>query len=230
MYRNFTAASFSTRLVVLFTGLALALAGGLNALQLLSLRSELIDRAKAELTNAARVSAVQVINRVEDMQKDARLVAAMPQAERFLRDVTSGTPGPGITERRAAMEQVLTGVLQARSPYAQVRLIGLADDGLELARVDAGPEGPRAVPVDALQAKSAEPYMQPLLTGTPPHRRLCRAGQPEPREWPHRTVCSCHAPLRAADGRTGRADRGGCGHQCLCRAPLCGDGHGPCAR
>ena len=168
MYRHFTTASFGTRLVVLFMGLALALAGGLSALQLLSLRSELIDRAKAELTNAARVSAVQVIDRVEDMQKDARLVAAMPQAERLLRDVTSGMPAPDITERRTALEQVLTGVLQARSPYAQVRLIGLADDGLELARVDAGPEGPRAVPVDALQAKSAEPYMQPLLTGTPP--------------------------------------------------------------
>ena len=94
MYRNFTAASFGTRLVVLFTGLALALAGGLNALQLLSLRSELINRAKAELTNAARVSAVQVIDRVEDMQKDTRLVAAMPQAERFLRDVTSAPPVP----------------------------------------------------------------------------------------------------------------------------------------
>ncbi len=165
MYRNFIAASFGTRLVALVTGLTLALALGLSLLHQVTFRSDLLGRAEEHLTNVARMASVRVFDRVKGMQNDAALIAATPQARTLLRDVTTGAD---TAASRAALEQLLTGVLQARGSYAQVRLIGLAGHGLELARVEAGPEGPQAVPADALQVKGTEAYMQPLMRDTPP--------------------------------------------------------------
>ncbi|GAA4216450.1 hypothetical protein GGQ68_002594 [Sagittula marina] len=164
--------SFGTRLVVLVAFLTLVISIGMGALNLFSSWTELKRNAEQHLNNVARISAVRVMDRLEDMQKDAVLIASAPQTQAIVQAFASSFDGDpedtGVAPQRVALEQLLIGVLQARSPYAQVRLISVSADARELARVDAGPSGPIVTPADRLQFKGEEAYMQPLLSEAPP--------------------------------------------------------------
>lgn len=55
-------------------------------------------------------------------------------------------------------------LISLRSPYTQVRYIGLKDNGKELIRVKRTPDGPELVEDDKLEEKAGEPYFKDSLS------------------------------------------------------------------
>ena len=108
---------------------------------------------------------------VSASQEDVAALARMPPVESFARLSESGTArNPDLS---AEIEAMIAGqfgaMMEAKPRYDQIRLIGTADDGREIVRVDSRGAGmaPERIPAADLQSKAARPYFSSTLSLPP---------------------------------------------------------------
>ena len=96
-------------------------------------RQMLIDSSQDKLLTATRVLALRFSHSIAAVTSDVKFLAALP-AVRSLG--TGGSDIRQVSESRKHLEDVMSSVMRTHPEYFQVRLIGLADYGREIVRVD----------------------------------------------------------------------------------------------
>ncbi|MCP5367073.1 MAG: sensor histidine kinase [Hyphomicrobiales bacterium] len=119
----------------------------------------LTDQAIATTARHTEREGAVLRDQVEGAESDALLLASLDAARGLPVAATDLARG----ERWAELVRAFRTVMTEKPFYAQVRLIGIADDGRELVRVDQDSRGIRAVPLDALQSKGDRYYFSEAL-------------------------------------------------------------------
>eukprot|EP00913_Durusdinium_trenchii_P008856 g8322.t1 len=157
----------STRLTLVMVGLVLSTAGAIGLLTYRNLeqvarRSEL-ERERSRV----RQLASELVGYVDNVRSDALVARKLPAIDGFVRATNAPDkidPQTKVHARIWAQAVVLVfyAELSAKPSFLQFRLIGLADEGRELIRVDRhGKDGKiRIVPRSELQKKGSRDYVQ----------------------------------------------------------------------
>ena len=157
--------TFRMKLILLVSGTALLtalLVGGLNFYRG---RAIATDHAVEALAADARLAALKVKAVYDAMRGDADVVAETPSIQEFIRAQTDHAVirqyGATADSWRGRLETAFGAFLQARPYYTQIRLIGIADGGKELARVDKAADGRLdVVTPENMQQKGGESYFR----------------------------------------------------------------------
>lgn len=166
--------TFRGKVILLAMGIALLTSATITTLSYWRFKDFSYDQAFASLNAEAQHKAELLRVPFSMMERDAEVLFGTPPiygliratADPFRFDPKDGSPAG---EWRRRLETIFSALILARAHYTQVRYIGLANQGRELVRVDATPDGPRPTPLTALQSKADEPYFAPLLEQTVPH-------------------------------------------------------------
>lgn len=114
-------------------------------------REMLIDSSKDKLLTATRVLALRFSHSVAAVTSDVRFLSTLPALKEF----AAHRSNPKLNAAyRQQLEDVMSSVLQTHPEYFQIRLIGVADSGKELVRVDRVENGVVAVHGNDLQEKA----------------------------------------------------------------------------
>jgi PAS domain S-box-containing protein len=123
-----------------------------------------LNTAIEDLAGARRRAALQFRDTFRSMQDDTYTLARSPPVSGIMRSAAHGGIDPEADLTTEQWKQRLatqfTALLRSHPTYSQVRLIGLADSGRELVRVNRAGRGFETVPGADLQQKSGEPYFQ----------------------------------------------------------------------
>ena len=131
-----------------------------------------IDKAKESLNFEAELVATQVKTRLEQIRNDVLTVSRTPPFQGIIRSARGGGVDPmdGSTslQWRDRLETIFAAILESRPAYAQIRYIGLAQEGRELVRVDRRPSGLIVSSAEEdLQPKADRPYFRDSLSLAP---------------------------------------------------------------
>ena len=118
-------------------------------------RQMLIDSSQDKLLTATRVLALRFSHSIAAVTSDVKFLAALP-AVRSLG--TGGSDIRQVSESRKHLEDVMSSVMRTHPEYFQVRLIGLADYGREIVRVDRTGDDIEVIRGNDLQEKAHFPY------------------------------------------------------------------------
>jgi PAS domain S-box-containing protein len=120
------------------------------------------ENGLTDLQAEARVVAGRMSEAFRVTHQNAEIVSFTPPIEGLARAAENGGVDPldGSTTElwRSRLERIFTALMAAHPEYTQVRLIGLADNGRELVRVNRTPLGFDPVTTEDLQEKGEEPY------------------------------------------------------------------------
>lgn len=138
--------ALSTRISLLLATLVLVTAAVVAALIFVRYYRLLAEHDRTELEREAELVALRFGAHVEELEHDLRFIAGTPPIRGLQRSLATPDgvdPEDGSTETlwRQRLETIFTSLLASKDQYAQARYIGLADDGLELVRVDRYGEG-----------------------------------------------------------------------------------------
>jgi diguanylate cyclase (GGDEF)-like protein len=125
-------------------------------------RELLIKSAEDKLLTATHVLAHRFTYSLEEISNDVKLIAILP--------VTASIADSGqrsVASDKRELAEIFSGLIEAHPEYVQIRLIGTANHGLELVRVDRDLDGPTIIPEDKLQEKSHYAYMFETLEIAP---------------------------------------------------------------
>ncbi|EGF32087.1 diguanylate cyclase, partial [Oxalobacteraceae bacterium IMCC9480] len=118
-------------------------------------RELLISAAEDKLLTATEVLGQRFVDTLIPITEDLGMIVSLP-AMRALTDGVAGTDAA--IRNQAKLQEVFASMLKSRIDYAQIRLIGTADFGRELIRVDRTGAGIELVGNDDLQEKAHFPY------------------------------------------------------------------------
>lgn len=163
-------------------------------------RQMLIDSSQERLLTATKVLALRFSHSIEDTTSDVRFLASLP-ALKYMADGDSRREVP----YRKQLEEVMSSVMRAHPEYFQIRLIGLADFGREIVRVDRAGGDVEVVSGRDLQEKAHFPYFFNAIKLSPGQFYISsislnkeqgsHAGQGRP-------TLRIATPVQAADGTT----------------------------
>lgn len=151
--------SLRTRLMLLLIAFAVLACGITGSYAYLKARSLLAEAAERELLTATQVLARRLALNIDEIGRDARMMASYPA----MRLILAGSDAARVADAEKRMEDVFAAVLAEQRTYFQVRLIGAADYGLERVRVDRDESGLAVVRGDSLQEKGHYPYVRDTL-------------------------------------------------------------------
>ncbi|HEY0330491.1 MAG TPA: ATP-binding protein [Rhodopseudomonas sp.] len=161
--------SLSTRLTIAIVALVIATAGTVGYLSFRNIASVAVPRALVRLDAEARSVAVELADTVNDVSADVtgfRHVIGLEEIIALSRDPNS-RPVNGMTlaQWRARIARRFAAELEAKPHYAQFRIIGIADGGREVIRVDRRPaDGEVRIVADAdLQQKADRGYFKQAI-------------------------------------------------------------------
>lgn len=118
-------------------------------------REMLIASSQDKLLTATQVLALRFSHSVAAVASDVRLLSTLPA----LKQLAANRSDPQLSAvYRQQLEDVMTSLLEAHPEYFQIRLIGVADYGRELVRVDKVENGVAVVSGNDLQEKGHFPY------------------------------------------------------------------------
>jgi diguanylate cyclase (GGDEF)-like protein/PAS domain S-box-containing protein len=123
-------------------------------------RELLIHSSQEKLLTATQVLSQNFSGSLASIAADVQLIASLPMVEQMAPRMTKSSTAPS-AEQQAQLAEILTSLLATRREYSQVRLIGNANFGRELVRVDRIAQGNgqwRVVSGSDLQEKSHQPY------------------------------------------------------------------------
>lgn len=128
----------------------------------------LAERKSMEaLTGQAEILVPYISKEFENLRRELAFLALTPPIQGLARSRKNGDidPADGSSTElwRDRLATIFSSLMLARPGYTQIRLIGLADDGRELVRVDRRAAGPVVIEGDALQQKGGRPYFQAAL-------------------------------------------------------------------
>jgi hypothetical protein len=155
----------STRLTLAMVGLVVLTAAAVSILVHRSIEQRALPRVLDRLDTRAQLLTMQLEASVHSARAD---VSVQGQAVRGLaRAAVAGSDvdpmtGTSTAEWKARLTSRFIAELKAKPEYAQFRIIGVADGGREIVRVDRmGPEGAiRVVPEAELQRKGDRVYFK----------------------------------------------------------------------
>ena len=154
--------SLATRSALVWALLAAVLVALSSWLNYRGARARLIQTWDERLEHELALVRVRVEAGVGDAARDVRALAAAPTLREFVR--WRGAADAAVWG--GLVEQEFLALAAGKPAYYQVRLIGVADDGRELVRVDRSPETPGGIaPIraDRLQQKGQRGYMRDAL-------------------------------------------------------------------
>jgi signal transduction histidine kinase/DNA-binding NarL/FixJ family response regulator len=153
-------------LTIAIVALVVATAGTVGYLSYRSLEALAVPRALVRLEAHARAVTVELGNVVNNAYSDLkgfRRVVGLDEIMRLSRDPSMERAG-GLTlaQWRARLGQRLVAEMEAKPAYARLRLIGVADGGREVIRVERQPSpgNIRVVPDDELQQKGDRSFFK----------------------------------------------------------------------
>lgn len=120
----------------------------------------LVTRTITDAASHARREATIMRDQIEATKSDVLLLANI-NASRLLPDVLLEMEKQ---EHRAELERIFFTVMKEKRFYSQVRLISVANDGMELVRMDQDANGIFAVSKEDLQAKADRYYFQKTVS------------------------------------------------------------------
>jgi signal transduction histidine kinase/DNA-binding NarL/FixJ family response regulator/HAMP domain-containing protein len=161
--------SLSTQLTIAIVALVVATAGTVGYLSYRSIAAVAIPRTLVRLDAHVRALAVDLANTVTNAHTDLkgfRHVVGLDEIMALSRDPSMDRAG-GLTlaQWRARLGQRLVAEMNAKPDYYQLRLIGAADGGREIIRVERPAAGGevRVVPDAQLQRKADQSYFKQAI-------------------------------------------------------------------
>lgn len=154
--------------LLLICGILLGATAITGFLNYISVRESAENAAIEELAGEARLIGFAVKNAYLKMERDAIVVSHTPPVQGIIRSRRDGSgvdAGDTSSEQqwRARLETILIAIMELRPEYTQMRYLGFSDGGREIVRINREGDTLQAVPVEELQQKSQEPYMQQAL-------------------------------------------------------------------
>ena len=117
----------------------------------------LLDQSLENIARDLERESTYFAGEVVGMVDDGRFFARSDGVRGLIR---AAAEGAGVAPWRVRLERQFMTVMHDRDAYVSMRVIGLADDGLELVRVERLGESLVAVPPGAYQHKGGRPYFQ----------------------------------------------------------------------
>ncbi|HEY6255096.1 MAG TPA: PAS domain S-box protein [Xanthobacteraceae bacterium] len=199
----------STRLTVAMVALVLLTATSVGYLTYRDVEGLALPRGLDRIDTRTRLIATELEARVHSTRADVIGFASAVAVEGIVRSRLAGGADPidGTSEAvwRARMASRYAAELAAKPDYLQFRIIGVADGGREIVRVDrSGPDGAiRVVPAAELQRKGDRPYVQEaikLAAGEVYVSPIDLNQENGVIETPHVSVLRIATPLHGPDG------------------------------
>jgi signal transduction histidine kinase/ActR/RegA family two-component response regulator/HAMP domain-containing protein len=161
--------SLSTRLTIAIVALVVVTAGTVGFLSYRNVAAVAIPRNLVRLDAQARALAVDLANIAGNAHADLkgfRHVVALEEIVALSRDPSNQRAGgPTLAEWRARLALRMAAQLEAKPDYAQFRIIGIADDGREIVRVERRTANSevRVVPDAELQRKAERDFFKQTI-------------------------------------------------------------------
>lgn len=157
-------ASIRTRFIAMTLACGVFTAVSVGGFAFLEFRSALKEQAIEKLADETRLMAVLFANAYRSIENDLRLVAEAKPVQALIRamenegvDPLDGTSAETVASRLAV---IFSTAIRNRPEYFQFRMIGMADAGRELVRVERTELGVLQISSDQLQQKGEEPYFK----------------------------------------------------------------------
>jgi PAS domain S-box-containing protein len=123
-----------------------------------------IDRSAAEFEGTINVEAALLTSKFNQLFNDVRIISNLPPFQGIARSIHNGgidpMDGSTLAMWKDRLQTIFASAMQQREFYTQTRLIGDADSGRELVRVDQSSEGLSIATERQLQNKAEEFYFQ----------------------------------------------------------------------
>ncbi|MCI5108008.1 MAG: ATP-binding protein [Pseudomonadales bacterium] len=123
-----------------------------------------IDRSAAEFEGTINVEAALLTSKFNRLLNDVRIISNLPPFQGIARSLHNRgidpVDGSTLAMWKDRLQTIFASAMQQREFYTQVRLIGDADNGRELVRVDQSAEGLSVASEKQLQNKADEFYFQ----------------------------------------------------------------------
>jgi PAS domain S-box-containing protein len=199
----------STRLIFAMVALVLLSGTIIGVFTYRNVEALVLPRALARIDADARLLALELEASVRGARADALGFRASDGIARIVQASLASAGSAdraALAELRARFAARLTGELAAKPNYAQFRVIGVADGGREIVRVDrSGPGGAiRVVPDAELQAKGDRDYVQRAIALPPGEVDVSPVELNQEQgviETPRMPVIRASAAIHAPDGR-----------------------------
>jgi signal transduction histidine kinase/HAMP domain-containing protein len=160
--------SLSTRIIIVIVTLVVLTAVGVGYRSYVNIQSLVIPRTLMRLDASAREKAGDLASVVLNARADVaglRSIIGIDEVIALSRDSSLQTAGGGtLADWRARIARRLVAELEVKPDLVQYRLLGIADGGREMVRVDRLENGViRVTPDSALQRTGDQPYFQEAL-------------------------------------------------------------------
>ena len=192
--------SIVARLTLLWTLVLAAVLGIFGWLFWRGSRDSLVGLHRTNLQHGADVVRIKLRSAFADLERDAAFLGGLPALAEFI--ATTGSPD---NERwRTQLTGTFRSLLAGKPDYFQVRLIGVADHGREIIRLDNDRGTITTVAADRLQEKGDRDYFRAALVPGAPAVLLSAIdlNQEFGRiEAPHRPTIRASARVAGPDGK-----------------------------
>jgi PAS domain S-box-containing protein len=187
------------RMAMLVCALVAVIASASGVWNYLRLRDGLLREESSRQQAAAELIAAQLVSGAEALRQDVAFLAAIPAVGGIVRAAQAGgvDPDEGRSGKywRERLVEIFEAEMRTTPEYFQIRLIGIANNGRELVRVERRGRQVVVVPDESLQEKVGRSYFQESMQSPPGAVLLSRIDLNEE----HGEVSEPHiATLRAA--------------------------------
>lgn len=128
------------------------------------LEKVVLKSATEKLAGETRLMAERFKIPYDHMAGDTEILSLTPPVQGIIRSTLNGGTDPldgsSIELWRDRLATIFSSLMSVRPDYFQIRLIGIADQGREIVRINRLAFGVEAVPVEQLQQKATEAYFE----------------------------------------------------------------------
>lgn len=149
----------------------------------------------------SHVASERLLSHIRSMTQDARFLHDTPPIQGIVRAKAHGgvdsQDGSTIDQWQDRLNTIFKGMIQAKPSYRQIRLIGVANNGREMVRVDRIVPGDeiKVIPTSEMQSKSHRDFFKEILKFQPDSVYLSEINL----NWDYGKIVEPHLPvLRAA--------------------------------
>lgn len=166
-FRRALTGTLRNRIVIMTSVLVLLATGLVGTIEYLRVEDSMRRAAVERLAGETRLVAQKFESSFDLMRSDTEILSRTPPIDGIIRATRNDGIDPLDSSTselwRARLNTIFASVMAMRESYTQMRLIGIADGGRELVRVNR--QGVRYLPVNAqnLQQKGKEPYFQDVI-------------------------------------------------------------------
>ncbi len=158
---------FATKFGILICSLVIVSVAAVGAITYRQFNTSIVHGKLDRLETEARLSGVRLAARIEALRQDVTFLSGTPPIQGIIRARQGGGKDPtdGSSEELwvKRMGTIFSEMLLAKPEYLQIRMIGVAESGRELVRVDNKNGDILITEYDELQEKGDRPYFQKTI-------------------------------------------------------------------